>query len=57
MSSYESSSPKALRVTDWEREVRLGLTASSMDQFEERVRSKMDIDSELSLRVVLESDG
>lgn len=48
---------KPLRVTDWERDVRLGLLASSLDQFEERVRAKMDIDSELTLRVVLESDG
>jgi DNA fragmentation factor alpha subunit len=50
-------SPKPFRITDGKREVRLGLTASSLDQLEERSRAKLDIDMDLRVRVVLEEDG
>ncbi|CAG7819867.1 unnamed protein product, partial [Allacma fusca] len=45
------------RVVDAGRDIRMGLTATSMTELVDRIRYKFDIDMDIPIRIVLEQDG
>ena len=48
---------KPFKIVDAQREVRMGLTAGSLDELEDRAKSKFQIPLNCPIRIVLEVDG
>ncbi|ODM97491.1 Cell death activator CIDE-B [Orchesella cincta] len=48
---------KPFKIVDAQRELRMGLTAASLDELEDRAKSKFRIPVNLPIRIVLEVDG
>lgn len=48
---------KPFKIVDAQREIRMGLTAGSLDELEDRAKTKFQIPLNLPIRIVLELDG
>ncbi|CAL8102678.1 unnamed protein product [Orchesella dallaii] len=48
---------KPFKIVDVQRELRMGLTAASLDELEDRAKAKFRIPVSLPIRIVLEVDG
>lgn len=48
---------KPFKIVDAQRELRMGLTAGSLDELEDRAKTKFQIPVSEHIRIVLETDG
>ena len=57
MALIDEKDRRPFKVVDAEREVRMGLTASSLLDLMDRARMKFEISPDALIRIVLEADG